>query len=154
MTKVRPKNLPSFRHFRRRSVICIFFQTEQYLTKRTIPWIPKDIPLSNLKLKHEQNRFFRVLNFVWFLRTSTLNRDCKTLSEMIVILLERLCNYVSLAKAVIETRFQWRNAGLSRYTKFVYFRRISRIHIYTSVLTPTRPRTEKNNEETTELSIF
>ena len=34
----------SYRHFQRRSVICIFFcKIKQYLTKWNIPWFPKDI---------------------------------------------------------------------------------------------------------------
>ena len=58
----------------------IFLQIKQYLTKRTISWFPKDITLSNLKVwaKSIFSCLPLILNFVWFLRTSTLNGDCKT----------------------------------------------------------------------------
>ena len=47
---------------------------------------------------------------------------------MIAYFFKRLCNYV-IGKGINWDPFQWRNAGLSGHTKFVYFRRISRLHI-------------------------
>lgn len=66
------KNCSSYWHLQRRSVICIFSKIRQYLTKHTMPWFPKDITLSNIKV-WAKSIFHGFPSLVWILQTSTLN---------------------------------------------------------------------------------